>query len=95
MRARAIDSSSAARTAGSSVPSRGGDDLGGHAQPLRPDAVEALRGVEEGGGPAVADVVDDRTDGGQRRLDVELRARQRRAQLAQAGARSPAGPGAG
>ena len=60
-----------------------GDDVGGHPQARRSDAVEALgRGVERGG-PALADVRDDRAHGIQRGLDVELGPRHRGPQLAQ------------
>jgi hypothetical protein len=61
-----------------------GDDLGGHPQPRRTDAVEALRGVVEGRRTALGDVRDDRAHGIQRRLDVELGARQGSLELTQA-----------
>ena len=61
-----------------------GDDLGGHPQPLRADAVEALRGVVERRGTPLGDVGDDRTHGIQRRLDVELGTRQGGLELTQA-----------
>ena len=50
----------------------GGDDVGGHAQRRRADAVEALGRVEHGRGAAGGDVVAHGADGGQRCLDVEL-----------------------
>ena len=43
-----------------------------HPQVVRAHAVEALGGVAQGGRPAAADVVDDRADLRDRRLDVEL-----------------------
>ena len=51
--------------------------LGRDPQVLRPDAVELLAEVAQRVRPAMPDVLDDRADLVQRRLDVELGARQR------------------
>jgi hypothetical protein len=62
-----------------------GEDGSGDAQALRPDAVEALVCIAQRLGAAITDVVADRADHRERRLDVELGTRQGRTQVAQSG----------
>ena len=80
-RARRIDSSSAARTAGSRPAERGRQGRGRHPQVDRPDAVEPLAEVAQRTGAARADLLADRLDRRQRGLDVEIGPRQDRAQV--------------
>ena len=78
-----MDSSRAARTAGSSSSSALGERLGGHPDPLQLDAVELLRVVDQRRGAAMMHVLADRPHLLQGGLDVELGTGQ---QVAQGGA---------
>ena len=87
MRARRIDSVSAARTAGSSASSASASAAAGTRGSGDVDAVEAQRGLADGRVAARRDVLDERGHRRQRRMHVDLRARQDAAQVGGAGGR--------